>query len=147
MHAIAPVPSRNRTHGKSVVFDGGVPALDVPAGARARTRSHRQPATAALASPYGSAELFRIGAEVRFQASISASVESRTRRTISIPHREDDMASRATRFALVFGMAFATALTILAITTWARTPDSQSEWTAPIAPKQPIYRSQLRTVF
>jgi hypothetical protein len=30
------------------------------------------------------------------------------------------MASRATRFALVFGMAFATALTILAITTWAR---------------------------
>ena len=57
------------------------------------------------------------------------------------------MASRATRFAFVFGMAFATALTILAITTWARTPDSQSEWTAPIAPKQPIYRSQLRTVF
>jgi hypothetical protein len=57
------------------------------------------------------------------------------------------MASRATRFALVFGMAFATALTILAITTWARAPDSQSEWTAPIAPKQPIYRPQLRTLF
>jgi hypothetical protein len=57
------------------------------------------------------------------------------------------MVSRATRFALVFGMAFATALTILAITTWARAPDSQSEWTAPIAPKQPIYRPQLRTVF
>jgi hypothetical protein len=55
------------------------------------------------------------------------------------------MAFRATRFALVFGMAFATALTILAITTWARAPDSQSEWSAPIAPKQPIYRSQLRT--
>jgi len=34
-----------------------------------------------------------------------------------------------------------------AITTWARPPDSQSEWTAPIAPKQPIYRSQLRTLF
>ena len=57
------------------------------------------------------------------------------------------MASRATRFALVFGMAFATALTILAITTWARAPDSQSEWTAPIAPKQLIYRPQLHTVF
>jgi hypothetical protein len=57
------------------------------------------------------------------------------------------MASRATRFALVFGVAFATALTILAITTWARAPDSQSEWSAPIAPKQPIYRSQLHTVF
>jgi hypothetical protein len=41
------------------------------------------------------------------------------------------MASRATRFAFVFGMAFATALTILAITTWARAPDSQSEWSAP----------------
>jgi hypothetical protein len=52
------------------------------------------------------------------------------------------MASRATRFAFVFGMAFATALTILAITTWARAPDSQSEWTTPIAPKQPIYRPQ-----
>jgi hypothetical protein len=57
------------------------------------------------------------------------------------------MASRATRFALVFGMAFATALTILAITTWARAPDSRSEWTAPIAPTQPIYRPQLRTLF
>jgi hypothetical protein len=44
-------------------------------------------------------------------------------------------------------MAFATALTILAITTWARAPDSQSEWTAPMAPKQPIYRSQLQTLF
>jgi len=57
------------------------------------------------------------------------------------------MASRATRFAVVFGMAFATALTILAITTWARAPDSQSEWTTPIAPKQPIYRPQLQTLF
>jgi hypothetical protein len=57
------------------------------------------------------------------------------------------MASRATRIALVFGMAFATALTILAITTWARAPDSQSKWTAPIAPKQPIYQPQLRTLF
>ena len=47
------------------------------------TRSHRQPATAALASPYGSAELFRIGAEVRFQASISASVTGLTERNRS----------------------------------------------------------------
>jgi hypothetical protein len=80
MHAIAPVPARNRTHAKPVVFDGGVPALDVAAGARARTRSHRQPAIAGLASPYGRAELFRIGAEVRFQASISASVTGLTER-------------------------------------------------------------------
>jgi hypothetical protein len=78
-----PVPARNRTHGKSVVFDGGVPALDVAVGARARTRSHRQPATAGLASPYGRAELFRIGAEVRFQASISASVTGLTERNRS----------------------------------------------------------------
>jgi len=112
-----------------------------------------------LTSPYGRAELFRIETEIRFRALYFREcdgahraqpvplLESRTRRTISIPHQEDDMVSRATRFALVFGMAFATALTILAITTWARAPDSQSEWTAPIAPKQPIYRPQLHTVF
>jgi hypothetical protein len=83
MHAIAPVPAQTRTHGKSAVFDGGVPALDVAAGARASTRSHGQPATAGLASPYGRADLFRSGAEVRFQASIPASVTGLTERNRS----------------------------------------------------------------
>jgi hypothetical protein len=81
MHSTAyACPFSNRTHGKSVVFDGGVPALDVAAGARARIRSDGQPATAGLTSPYGSAELFRNETEVRLQASISASVMGLTER-------------------------------------------------------------------
>jgi hypothetical protein len=158
MHAIAPVPSRNRTHGKSVVFDGGVPALDVAAAlapALARTVSLPQRRSQVLAAALNCSERGRGPLPGRYFRECDGAhrarpvplLESRTRRTISIPHQEDDMASRATRFALVFGMAFATALTILAITTWARAPDSQSEWTAPIAPKQPIYRPQLRILF
>src|SRR5260370_26046222 len=74
MHAIAPVPAQTRTHGKSAVFDGGVPALDVAPGARASTRSHGQPATAGLESPYGPADFFPNGASVRLQASILSTV-------------------------------------------------------------------------
>ena len=57
------------------------------------------------------------------------------------------MALRSTRFALVFGMLLAMALIIGAITTGAGRLHSQSESNAPIAPKQTIYRSQLRNLF
>jgi len=57
------------------------------------------------------------------------------------------MALRLTRFALVFGMVLATAVIIRTITTGAAPPASQSESTASIAPKQPIYRPQLWNVF
>ncbi len=57
------------------------------------------------------------------------------------------MALRSTRFALVFRMLLAMAVIIGAITTGTGRLDSQSESTAPIAPKQTIYRSQLRNLF
>jgi hypothetical protein len=59
MHAIAPVPSRNRTHGKSVVFDGGVPALNVAAAlapALARTVSLPQRRSQVLAAALNCSE-------------------------------------------------------------------------------------------
>jgi hypothetical protein len=57
------------------------------------------------------------------------------------------MALRLMRFALVFGMVLAIAVIIRAITTVAGPPDSWSESSAPIAPKQTIYRPQLRPLF
>jgi hypothetical protein len=62
-------------------------------------------------------------------------------------HQEEDMALRLMRFALVFGAVLAIVVIIQAITTGAGSPDSWSESTAPIAPKQTIYRPQLRPLF
>jgi hypothetical protein len=55
-------------------------------------------------------------------------------------HQEEDMALRLMRFALVFGIVLAIAVIIRTIATGVALPDSQSESTAPIAPKQTIYR-------
>ena len=57
------------------------------------------------------------------------------------------MARATMRFALVFGMAVAMAVTILSITTWAGPPDSQGEQAGPIPPKDTIYRPEQWTVF
>jgi hypothetical protein len=62
-------------------------------------------------------------------------------------HHEEDMASRTTRFALVFWMALAMAVTILAIKPWAGAPESQRKSTAPIASRETIYRPQHRNLF
>jgi hypothetical protein len=51
------------------------------------------------------------------------------------------------RFALVFGIVLAMAVIIRTITTGAAPQDSQSESTAPIAAKTPIYRPQLWILF
>jgi hypothetical protein len=57
------------------------------------------------------------------------------------------MALRLMRFALVFGIVLAIAVIIRTIATGVALPHSQSESTAPIAPKQTIYRPQLRPLF
>ena len=62
-------------------------------------------------------------------------------------HQEEDMAPRIMRFALAFWMAPAMAVTILAIKPWAGAPDSQSKSTAPIAPRETIYRPQHWNLF
>jgi hypothetical protein len=79
MHAIAPVPSQTRTHGKPVLFDGGVPALDVaaaPAPALARTVSLPQRRSQVLTVALNCSE----SGPSRFQAAISASVTGLTER-------------------------------------------------------------------
>ena len=57
------------------------------------------------------------------------------------------MAPRPTRFVIVFGIALAMAVTILAITTWAAPPDFESESAAPIPPRETIYRPQYWNLF
>jgi hypothetical protein len=57
------------------------------------------------------------------------------------------MAPRPTRFAFVFGIALAMAVTILAITTWGAPPDSESESAAPIPPSETIYQPQYWKLF
>jgi hypothetical protein len=52
------------------------------------------------------------------------------------------MAPKPDRLAFVFGLALAMAMTILAITTWAGPPNSDSESAAPIPPHETIYRPQ-----
>ncbi len=52
------------------------------------------------------------------------------------------MAPKPDRFAFVFGMVLAIAVTILAITTWAAPPNPESDSAAPIAPNQTIYRPE-----
>jgi hypothetical protein len=52
------------------------------------------------------------------------------------------MAPKPDRLAFVFGMVLAMAMTILAFTTWAGPPDSESESAAPIPPRETIYRPQ-----
>ena len=47
------------------------------------------------------------------------------------------MAPKPDRFAFIFGMAVAVAMTMLAITTWAAPPNPESDSAAPIPP---IYR-------
>ena len=53
------------------------------------------------------------------------------------------MATGTMRVALVFGMALAMAVTILAIATRAGPPDAQGDKASPTAPKETIYRPQL----
>jgi hypothetical protein len=69
------------------------------------------------------------------------------RTTMSIWHREEDMGPRATRFALVFWMALAVAVIILAIKPWAGARDSQSKSAAPIPAREIIYQPQHWKVF
>jgi hypothetical protein len=57
------------------------------------------------------------------------------------------MAGKPDRLAFVFAMLLATAITFLAITTWARLPDPDDESAAPLAPRQTIYRPQNWTVY
>jgi hypothetical protein len=61
---------------------------------------------------------------------------------MSIWHREEDMAPRATRFALVFWMALA-----VAVKPWAGARDSQSKPAAPIPAREIIYQPQHWKVF
>jgi hypothetical protein len=57
------------------------------------------------------------------------------------------MAARSTRFALVFWIALAVAVTILTITAWASAPDSGSKSATPIAARDTIYRPQHWNVY
>jgi hypothetical protein len=57
------------------------------------------------------------------------------------------MRPRATRFALVFWMALAVAVIILAIKPWAGARDSQSKPAAPIPAREIIYQPQHWKVF
>jgi hypothetical protein len=66
---------------------------------------------------------------------------------MSVWHQEEDMGPRATRFALVFWMALAVAVIILAIKPWAGARDSQSKSAAPIPARDIIYRPQYWKVF
>jgi hypothetical protein len=60
-------------------------------------------------------------------------------------HQEADMAAR-TRFALVFWMAIAVAVTILTIKPWANAK-SDNKSATPIAAREIIYRPQHWTVY
>ncbi|MBV8110062.1 MAG: hypothetical protein JOZ35_02240 [Hyphomicrobiales bacterium] len=57
------------------------------------------------------------------------------------------MRPRATRFALVFWMALAVAVIILAIKPWAGARDSQSKPAPPIPAREIIYQPQHWKVF
>jgi cyanate permease len=57
------------------------------------------------------------------------------------------MGPRATRFALVFWMALAVVVIILAIKPWAGARDSQSKSAAPIPARDIIYQPQHWKVF
>jgi hypothetical protein len=57
------------------------------------------------------------------------------------------MAARSTRFALVFWIVLAVAVTILTITPWASAPDSGSKSATPIAARDTIYRPQHWNVY
>ena len=52
------------------------------------------------------------------------------------------MAPKPDRLAFVFGMVLAMAVTILAITTRAAPPNPESDWAAPIPPRETIYRPE-----
>src|SRR5262249_31601210 len=64
-----------------------------------------------------------------------------------ISHQEEAMGPRATRFALVFWMALAVVVIILAIKPWAGARDSQSKSAAPIPARDIIYQPQHWKVF
>lgn len=57
------------------------------------------------------------------------------------------MARKTDGLAFVFAMVLAMAMTVLAITTWARLPETEDESAAPIAPRETIYRPQNWTVY
>jgi hypothetical protein len=57
------------------------------------------------------------------------------------------MGPRATRFALVFWMALAVAVIILAIKPWAGARDSQGKSASPIPARDIIYQPQHWKVF
>ena len=57
------------------------------------------------------------------------------------------MGPRATRFALVFWMALAVVVIILAIKPWAGARDSPSKSAAPIPAREIIYQPQHWKVF
>ena len=57
------------------------------------------------------------------------------------------MARKTDGLGFVFATVFALAMTVLAITTWARLPDPDDESAAPPAPRQTIYRPQNWTVY
>ena len=56
------------------------------------------------------------------------------------------MARKPDRLAFVFAMLLATAITFLAITTWAGLPD-ENDSAAPFPPRQTIYRPSNWTVY
>ena len=57
------------------------------------------------------------------------------------------MARKPDRLAFVFAILLATAITFLAITTWAGLPDSENDSAAPFSPRQTIYRPSNWTVY
>jgi hypothetical protein len=57
------------------------------------------------------------------------------------------MAPKPDRLAFIFGMALATAVIILAITTWAAPPNPESDSAAPIPPRETIYRPEHWNVY
>jgi hypothetical protein len=57
------------------------------------------------------------------------------------------MGPRATRLVLVFWIALAVAVIILAIKPWAGVPDSQSKSAPPIPAREIIYQPQHWKVF
>ena len=57
------------------------------------------------------------------------------------------MAPKPDRFAFIFGMAVAVAMTILAITTWAAPANPESDSAAPLSPREMIYRPEHRNLY
>jgi hypothetical protein len=57
------------------------------------------------------------------------------------------MARKPDGLAFVLGTVLAMAMTVLAITTWARVPDLQNESAAPLPPRETIYRPQNWIVY